>query len=220
MIVVSEKTRQLFAPLGEAVGGSCVFDRSGELLPSVEVRPDRIVEAVRFLRDSEFDGTVLDSITATDLSRFPTEPDAPFPPWAAGGEEGADHRRFLVVYQIGCRARNELFILKCFLPGTDPVIDSIDSLYGNANWHEREAFDLLGIRFANSKDLRRILLPDDWIGFPLRKDYVEEESYAGMSTTIPIELHARQKEGEALVERLLAEQDKGNQIYGWSKYEP
>lgn len=63
-----------------------------------------------------------------------------------------------------------------------PEIDSVSSIWRTADWHEREAFDLMGIYFTNHPDLRRILLPDDWEGFPLRKDYKDPESYHGIST--------------------------------------
>jgi NADH-quinone oxidoreductase subunit C len=61
-----------------------------------------------------------------------------------------------------------------------PEFKSITSIYRTADWHEREAYDLLGIFFINHPDLRRILLPDDWEGFPLRKDYKAAEYYKGI----------------------------------------
>jgi NADH-quinone oxidoreductase subunit C len=61
--------------------------------------------------------------------------------------------------------------MKTRLSAEDPVVDSVTSLWPTANWHEREAYDLMGIRFQDHPDLRRILLPADWQGHPLRKDY-------------------------------------------------
>jgi len=74
------------------------------------------------------------------------------------------------------------FILKIKL--TDrvaPAVDSIVGLFPAANFQEREVYDMFGIKFNNHPDLRRILCPDDWQGFPLRKDYVAAKDYNGMA---------------------------------------
>jgi len=91
------------------------------------------------------------SVTAVD--RYPAEP------------------RFEIVYHLHSIESNERLRLKCRLPGADPAIDSVTGVWRGANWYEREVFDLFGVRFLNHPDLRRILLPDDWEGHPLRKDY-------------------------------------------------
>jgi NADH-quinone oxidoreductase subunit C len=62
-----------------------------------------------------------------------------------------------------------------------PAVDSIVDLFAAANFQEREVYDMFGIKFNNHPDLRRILCPDDWEGFPLRKDYVAQKVYNGMS---------------------------------------
>ena len=58
-----------------------------------------------------------------------------------------------------------------WLPGENPTMDSVTGVWRSANWYERETFDLFGITFRNHPDLRRIMLPEDWEGHPLRKDY-------------------------------------------------
>ncbi len=67
------------------------------------------------------------------------------------------------------------------VPRESPSVQSVADIWRTANWHEREAFDLVGVIFEGHQDLRRILLPDDWEGHPLRKDYQEQEKYHGMS---------------------------------------
>lgn len=79
--------------------------------------------------------------------------------------------RFLVVYQLLSPALGLRLELRAALPDADPSIDSLSALFAGANWGEREVFDMFGIVFRNHPDLRRILMPDDYSGYPLRKDY-------------------------------------------------
>jgi NADH-quinone oxidoreductase subunit C len=82
--------------------------------------------------------------------------------------------RFELQYQLTSIPRRAKVRLRVHLPGADPVIDSVTSIWPGANWMEREVFDLFGIRFQGHPDLRRILLPDDWEGYPLRRDFPVE----------------------------------------------
>jgi NADH-quinone oxidoreductase subunit C len=79
-----------------------------------------------------------------------------------------------VVYSLLSYQRRERIRVKVKINGNDPYIDSVTSLWAGASPFEREVFDLFGIRFQGHPDLRRILLPDDWEGHPLRKDYPVE----------------------------------------------
>lgn len=92
----------------------------------------------------------------TTVDKFPLEP------------------RFELNYHLLSMDRGERLRLKVKLNGSDPTIHSVTSVWPTANWHERENFDLFGIRFEGHPDLRRILMPDDWEGHPLRKDYPVE----------------------------------------------
>jgi len=82
--------------------------------------------------------------------------------------------KFAVVYNLYSPKAGKKISLKVFLVRENPSLPSIASILPAANWHEREAYDLMGIKFTGHPDLRRILLPDDWVGHPLRKDYVKE----------------------------------------------
>ncbi len=85
-----------------------------------------------------------------------------------------------VVYHLFSMEKRHRIVLKAKLPKGEAQIPSVESIWKSANWHEREAFDLFGIVFQGHPDLRRILLPDDWEGHPLRKDYKAQEYYRGM----------------------------------------
>ena len=82
--------------------------------------------------------------------------------------------RLALVYNIFSYKTKERINLKVFLDKVGPSVESITPVYPAANWHEREAFDMMGINFNGHPDLRRILLPDDWEGYPLIKDYTRE----------------------------------------------
>jgi NADH-quinone oxidoreductase subunit C len=117
---------------------------------TIEIAPEKIVSVCGFLK---YDLGFVRLSTVTGVDWYPAEP------------------RFEVVYHLQSLDRNEWLRLKCRLPGTDPQIDSVTEVWSGANWFERETFDLFGVRFRNHPDLRRIMLPDDWEGHPLRKDY-------------------------------------------------
>jgi NADH-quinone oxidoreductase subunit C len=130
----------------DAVTGGA-FDH-GELM--LWIATPKIVSVCGFLKyDQKF--VRLSSVTAVD--RYPADP------------------RFEVVYHLHAVEQNQRVRLKCRVYGADPVIESVTSVWRGANWYEREVFDLFGIRFLQHPNLRRIMLPDDWEGHPLRKDY-------------------------------------------------
>ncbi|MFA5831955.1 MAG: NADH-quinone oxidoreductase subunit C [Bacteroidota bacterium] len=94
---------------------------------------------------------------------------------------GVDYKGKLgVVYHLYSMVHRHKMVLKVEVPTENPNVPSVESVWKSANWHEREAFDLFGLNFAGHPDQRRILLPDDWEGHPLRKDYQTPEFYNGM----------------------------------------
>src|SRR5215471_218726 len=135
-------------PEGLEQFASSTTDRLGEL--TVEIAPEQIVAACQFLKEQrQFER--LSTVTAVD--RYPLHP------------------RFEVVYHLHSLANNQRLRLKCRLASEHAEIDSVTGVWRSANWYEREVFDLFGVIFRNHPDLRRILMPEDWEGYPLRKDY-------------------------------------------------
>lgn len=112
---------------------------------------EHLVETAHALRD-EFGFEMLPFITAVDY-------------WPDG------EPRFHVIYQFNSYQHNQQIRLRVPVGGEKPTLPSLTGVYPNANWHERETFDLFGINFEGHPDLRRILMPFDWEGHPLRKDY-------------------------------------------------
>jgi len=84
------------------------------------------------------------------------------------------------VYVLYSMKHRHRYTLKCPISRETPSVPSVESVWGVANWHEREAYDMFGIVFEGHSDLTRILCPDDWEGYPLRKDYEFPKSYQGM----------------------------------------
>ncbi len=94
------------------------------------------------------------------------------------GKSGIELSYDLISIQFG-----HAFAIKVMLDRSHPEIESVSSIWPAAAWHEREAFDLMGVIFRNHPDLRRILMPDDWQGHPLRKDYQDLSEYHGLKLT-------------------------------------
>jgi NADH dehydrogenase I D subunit len=129
-----------------------VHDFRGET--TVVVRAGDLVPVCRFLRD--------DPDQAYGLCLFVS---------AVDQLDLGDSPRFVGVYQLASLEHRRRLRLKVPLPGDAPAVDSVTSVWPAADWHEREVFDLFGIHFRDHPELRRIMLPHDWVGHPLRKDY-------------------------------------------------
>jgi len=84
------------------------------------------------------------------------------------------------VYHLYSYVHNHKLTLKVIVAKSNPVVPTVTDIWATADWHERESYDMMGIIYENHPDLRRILCPDDWIGYPLRKDYKVQEFYNGM----------------------------------------
>lgn len=91
-----------------------------------------------------------------------------------------DKDNLAVVYHLYSFALNHKLVIKAIVPKSEPKVPTVYDIWAAAEWHEREAYDLIGVTFEGHPDLRRILLPEDWEGHPLRKDFKVPEFYNGM----------------------------------------
>lgn len=150
--MLPEDMKNLTVPAAvEAWDASAITGASrdhGETLLWIE--PGKIAAVCEFLR-SQLAFVRLSGLTCID--RFPLEP------------------RFEVLYLLHSIERNERLKLKVALAGESPRVKSVTGVWAGADWYEREVFDLFGVTFEGHPDLRRIMMPEDWQGHPLRKDF-------------------------------------------------
>ncbi len=151
--------KALFDAVKEKFGDAVLeFQETGFRPAFVVVAPGKIADVARFLRDDP--AMRFDSLMCLS---------------------GVDYKdRFAVAYHLHSLHHRHAIGLKTYLPKENPALPSVDSVWPAANFMERETYDLFGIVFEGSRDLRRILLPEDWEGHPLRKDYKYPESYHGV----------------------------------------
>jgi NADH-quinone oxidoreductase subunit C len=146
--------------------GVILGEETGGLQKALIIKPEMIADVCLELRDNP--ETYFDFLSCL-----------------TGMDYGTVENRFGVVYHLSSIPYNTQLVLKVSLENDRsednlPSFPSVSSVWKTADWHEREAFDMVGIFFENHPDLRRILLPDDWEGYPLRKDYQEAEEYKGI----------------------------------------
>lgn len=154
--------------LSDQFGANAFTVNTTNYQPYLTVPADQLTEVCQFLRNDErlfFD--LLACVTAID--------------------NGAPAGTIDVIYTLTSIPYDHNLMLKVVVPRNQagqplPKVPSVAPIWRTADWHEREAFDLVGIHFEGHPDLRRILLPTDWVGHPLRLDYQEEEQYHGIQT--------------------------------------
>jgi NADH-quinone oxidoreductase subunit C len=150
--------------LRQAVPDAAIDPASSVDMPAIFVDREHVVDVCRVLRDDPtLQFVFLADVTAVD--RLPAEP------------------RYEVVYHLACLGEHyrsdpsapasapKRLRMKVRVPGADPRVPTVTAVYPTAGWPERELFDLFGLSFDDHPDLRRILMPEDWEGYPLRKDY-------------------------------------------------
>ena len=165
---------RLQAKFGDKVSGA----NMEAIDPWIVVTPDGLIEVMTYLRDDEqlrFD--MLNCITAVDYLH--TDPKK------AAKADFDPHLE--IVYHLSSIRQKHTLVVKVDLPrwkdgveGELPEIPSVSSIWRTADWHEREVFDLSGVHFTDHPNLCRILCPEDWVGYPLRKDYEMPLEYHGI----------------------------------------
>ncbi|NJL95785.1 MAG: NADH-quinone oxidoreductase subunit C [Anaerolineae bacterium] len=152
--MIKDALSTLQAQFGEAVGGQALFREQTSL---VVTDLQQLVPIVTALRDTPgLEYLMLVSITAVDWYNQPEAPGT---------------ARFQVSYQLLSLRYNHRLRLLVYWDEGDAPIPSITSVYPSANWEERETWDMFGVEFSGHPDLRRLLMPPDWDGYPLRRDY-------------------------------------------------
>jgi len=170
--------QDLLSRLKQRFGDLIVGANFAAIDPWIEVAPAGIAEVAAYLRDDphlKFD--MLNCITAVDYC----EPD----PKKAAKVDWQPHLE--VVYHLSSIAKKHTLVLKVSLPrwlddvpGQLPEVPTVANVWRGADWHEREVFDLSGVMFVGHPDMRRILCPEDWVGYPLRRDYEMPLEYHGI----------------------------------------
>lgn len=151
----------------EEFGETIILDEVGGLMSILKVPVDKISKISRFLKEDS--RCYFDSLSCI-----------------TGIDNGLEKNTMEVVYNLYSIPHGHKIALKVELPrnvlGEElPKVPSVSGVWHSANWDEREVYDLLGIQFVGHPDLRRILMPDDWEGHPLRKDYQHQEIYHGIT---------------------------------------
>jgi NADH-quinone oxidoreductase subunit C len=139
------------AAIESAVPGAVVdhVAHAGEM--TVEIVPERLLEVARFVKGPPLSFVLLSDVTCAD---FPEEPG-----------------RFRVAYHLFSLESGQRLRLRVWAGAEEPALDSVTGVWRTADWHEREVWDMFGVRFHGHPDLARILMPLDWEGHPLRRDY-------------------------------------------------
>jgi NADH-quinone oxidoreductase subunit C len=157
-VTIDEVLERLHAEFG---ADGIAVEGTGDFESFIVIRASKVVPICEFLRhDSDLYFDALSCLSGVDHS---------------AGDETME-----VVYHLQSMRHLHRVVIKTIVPKDAPRLSTVEHLWKIANWHEREVYDLYGVVFDKHSDLRRILLPDDWEGHPMRKDYQEPDIYRGM----------------------------------------
>ena len=154
-------TQEIKTVLESEIGDLEITERENSRPEALVVPVNRLKEVMKFLhQDPRCYFDMLSCVTGVDLGEAANEME--------------------MIYHLTAIPKEMSLAIVVVLDRELPTVPTVTDIWRTADWHEREAYDLLGIRFEGHPDLRRILLPNDWEGHPLRKDYEEQEYYHGM----------------------------------------
>ena len=178
----------IHALLVEKLGDAVLAFHDAGPEPYADVAPARVAEAARLLRDDpRLDFSLLMCLSGVDwdgLDASGKGKSVAILGYTADGKPEASDRVAAgdlgVVYHLYSYQHRHKFTLHVRVPRAKPEVPTVSAVWPTAAWHEREAWDLLGIVFTGHPDLRRILLEDGWEGHPLRKDYKQPQEYHGI----------------------------------------
>jgi NADH-quinone oxidoreductase subunit C len=158
-----KEPKEIFEYLIEEFGEEGInFETGDSGEPWVELTAGNLKKIMKFLRDDE-------------ALRFNVL-------MCLSGVHYPDEESLGVTYHINSTTNDAKLAIKVKVPEEEAMIPSVESIWKTANWHEREAFDMIGVKFEDHPNLKRILTAEDWEGHPLRKDYVQQEYYQGIPT--------------------------------------
>jgi len=164
----------------ESAGLKVQIEKAHKGDPFVVVGPEMLLQVLKFLRDDErFLCGVLQVVSAVDFL-----PKAAVAATETTPAVAAVPGRIEVSYFLFSYLHRHQLAVKVRLDRDRPQVESATTLFRSANWYERECMDLVGVQFVNHPNPQRILLPKDWVGHPLRRDYVFPEEYNGMKVPL------------------------------------
>lgn len=147
--IVDQIATFLKVQFGESAVEDAYINQPNDHLPTLVISREKWLDIAKFLHsESSLDFNYLQNVSAVDYETY-----------------------LEVVYHLYSLDRKERIAIKVKVDRENPSVPSVAHLFAAANWNEREMYDLMGIHFENHPNLKRILLPDDWVGYPLRKDY-------------------------------------------------
>jgi len=153
------ETKQIYQILSDKFGNKIKQFQENTFPASVVVETDAVVDVCDFLKHAQgLEFTSLMCLSGVDLK---------------------DQNKMAVVYNLSSMKHKHTITIKTEMERNNPHVATVEKIWAGANWYEREAYDLYGIIFDNHSDLRRILMPEDWEGNPMRKDYVYPKRYHG-----------------------------------------